>query len=123
MGCRLLLLRLTSLRLQRPPPPTQTNPTLSAFKRASTYSFGSIAFGSLIIALIQTVKFVLNSARRAHRNEFFIACVDCLLGCIENLVRYFNTYAFTQVAVYGKDYITAAKDTWSLFLSHGFDII
>ncbi|KNC54304.1 CTL-like protein [Thecamonas trahens ATCC 50062] len=99
------------------------NPTVGAFKRATTYSFGSVCFGSLIIAVIQTVRFVLRSARRANRNQFVVACADCLLGCIESLVQYFNVYAFTQVAVYGKGYREAASDTWDLFKSHGFDVI
>ena len=30
------------------------------------------------------------------------------------MAQYFNVYAFTQVATYGKDYIRAAKDTWRL---------
>lgn len=28
-------------------------------------------------------------------------------------------YAFTQVAIYGKTYCQAAKDTWQLVKSHG----
>jgi len=46
-----------------------------------------------------------------------------LAGIIEGLVEYFNHYAYTQVAIYGKDYISAAKDTWRLIKSHGIDII
>lgn len=40
------------------------NPTLKSAKRALTTSFGSIAFGSLIIALIQTLRGILSSVRR-----------------------------------------------------------
>jgi len=32
-------------------------------------------------------------------------------------------YAFTQVAIYGKSYCQAAKDTWALVKSHGVDAI
>jgi hypothetical protein len=28
-----------------------------------------------------------------------------------------------QVAIYGKDFITAAKDTWALFKARGFDVL
>ena len=30
-------------------------------------------------------------------------------GCIEGLLRYFNQYAFTQVAIYGKSYCNAGR--------------
>ena len=33
----------------------------------------------------------------------------CSLGCIEGLLRYFNQYAFTQVAIYGKSYCNAGR--------------
>ena len=46
-----------------------------------------------------------------------------LIGCIEGLVELFNKYAFTQVAVYGKPYCRAAKDTLSLLRLRGLDII
>jgi hypothetical protein len=42
---------------------------------------------------------------------------------IENLVQYFNIYAYTQVAIYGKDYCTAAKATWNLVKRRGIDAI
>jgi hypothetical protein len=103
-----------------------SNPSIKAFKRATTYSLGSICMGSLIIAILQTIKFMLQQARSNRGGgigAILAACAVCLLGCIESLVRYFNMYAFTQVAVYGKTYCQAAKSTWELFKSHGIDII
>jgi len=38
-------------------------PTISAFGRASFYSLGSIAFGSLIVALLELVKLLLHAAQ------------------------------------------------------------
>ncbi|ORZ38827.1 plasma-membrane choline transporter-domain-containing protein [Catenaria anguillulae PL171] len=70
------------------------SPTMSAFGRAMTTSFGSICYGSLLIALIQTLRSVL-----------------------------FNKYAYTQVAIYGKDFCRAAKDTWTLVKDRGIDAL
>lgn len=42
---------------------------------------------------------------------------------IEDILEYFNKYAFVQVAVYGKDYYTAGKDTWNLCKTRGIDAI
>lgn len=98
------------------------NPTLKSMKRALTTSFGSICLGSLLVALLQTLRTLLRSTRN-QRNAIFVWIVDCILGCIEGLIRYFNLYAFTQVAIYGKAYCEAAKDTWSLISSHGLEAI
>lgn len=97
------------------------NPVIQSFKRAITYSFGSICFGSLIVATIQTIRFLLQMAR--DENSIAGAIVDCILGIIQGLVEYFNYYAYTQIAIYGKPYIQAAKDTWSLVKSRGVDAI
>jgi tetrahydromethanopterin S-methyltransferase subunit F len=60
---------------------------------------------------------------RNEKNAILVCIVDCIVGIIENLLRYFNVYAFTQVAIYGKSYCEAAKDTWNLIQSHGVEAI
>lgn len=50
-------------------------------------------------------------------------CAVCILSCIEDIAQYFNHYAFTQVAIYGKDYCSAAKSTWALIKTRGIDAI
>lgn len=37
--------------------------------------------------------------------------------------RYFNRYAFIEIALYGKSYITSAKSTWRLFKDRGVDAL
>jgi hypothetical protein len=96
------------------------NPVFGAAKRAFTTSFGSIAFGSLLVALIQTVRYLLHSVRR---NDALGCIVDCILAMIESLVEFFNSYAYIQIAIYGKDFKTAAKDTWHLLKTSGCDLI
>ena len=89
------------------------NPTIASFKRASTTSFGSICFGSLLVAIVQVLRALARSQRDSEHP--FIACViECILGCVERLVRYFNRYAFVYVAMYGSSYIESAKRTFEL---------
>ena len=99
-----------------------SNPTVKSFQRATTTSFGSISFGSLLVATLETLRTLIRIAR-GQRDNIVAFCADCILGCIDNLLQYFNLYAFTQVAIYGKTYIQAAKDTWSLLHSHGVEAI
>jgi hypothetical protein len=72
------------------------NPTAKSAKRALTTSFGSICYGSLLIALIQTIT---NLVRKSARNSqaggkifcfFCLYCLDCVLKMIEALAEYFN---------------------------------
>jgi hypothetical protein len=73
-----------------------------------TYSFGSISFGSLIVSVIQFIKQIAAVGRAAAQQEgdtifqIIFCCLQCLAGLIEGLIQYFNHYAYTQVALYGK---------------------
>lgn len=97
-------------------------PVKGALKRAMTYSFGSIAFGSLIVAVIKTIRAMVYSMKSA-RHQLLRAITLCMLRIIDRIVRYFNHYAFTQIAIYGKTYCEAAKSTFHLFSHHGFEAI
>jgi len=103
------------------------NPTLNAFKRGATYSFGSICFGSLLVALIQTARWIVRSFQSKNQNNVaaqFISCIIiCLLNLLDRLVQYFNKYAYVQVATYGKSFTEAARDTWHLFEQHAMEAL
>ncbi|CAK7904932.1 protein Pns1p [[Candida] anglica] len=106
-----------------------SNPALGALKRALTYSFGSICFGSLIVSLIQLLKAVIQMLKQNAFNsgDYCAGCglliLDFIIGLIEWLVRYFNHYAYCYVALYGKNYIRSAKDTFDLIRFKGMDAL
>ncbi len=55
--------------------------------RAMTTSFGSICFGSLIVAVIQALKMLANTAR-AEGDAGIMACVaECILACLASIVE------------------------------------
>merc|ERR1712154_565569 len=58
--------------------------------------------------------------RNSKNGRSFLTVVAlCLLGCIERLIQYFNTYAYAQCAIYGTSFVTSAKATWNLFMNRG----
>jgi len=105
------------------------HPTLSSFGRASTLSLGSIAFGSLVVTLLDILRLLLNTIRNnadenGHPVEVCLAlCAECFVGCIEGMVQYFNRYAYIEIALYGKPYLRAAQDTWHLLRDRGIDAL
>ncbi|KAF9972185.1 putative choline transporter, neither null mutation nor overexpression affects choline transport [Actinomortierella ambigua] len=102
------------------------SPTVASFKRACTTSIGSICFGSLIVAIIQTLRALTTMLRGDGDNGFlvFLACIiDCILACIQGMAEYVNKYAYCQVAIYGKPFLVAAKDTWTILKDRGIEQI
>ncbi|KAL2834936.1 plasma-membrane choline transporter-domain-containing protein [Aspergillus cavernicola] len=103
--------------------------TRGAFKRATTYSFGSISFGSLIIAIINCLRQACSVAQRneAAEGNLFGSIMFWVLGCfislLDWLVTFFNRYAFCHIALYGKAYIPSAKDTWTMMKDRGIDAL
>jgi hypothetical protein len=89
--------------------------TRGAFKRSMTYSFGSISFGSLIVAIIQFLRQACSIVQQneAAQGNMVGSILFCILGCFIDLldwvVQFINEYAFSYIALYGKAYIPAAK--------------
>jgi hypothetical protein len=45
------------------------HPTLSSFWRASTFPLGTVAFGSLIVAILEIIRLLLSLARNSASVE------------------------------------------------------
>lgn len=99
--------------------PSNPAPTRPAFLRAITTSIGSICFGSLLVALVSTLRALLRSARRDACRDI----ADCLLGMVDRFLKFFNKYAFSTIAIYGYDFLTGAKRTGELLQSELFTAV
>ncbi|TYJ52097.1 protein PNS1 [Cryptococcus floricola] len=103
--------------------------SLKAFVRATTLSLGSIAFGSLLVTLLELLRLILQIFQQYESGQgdmigaALICVAQCCVGCIEWLIAYFNKYAYIEIALYGKAYIPAAKDTWRLLKDRGIDAL
>lgn len=78
----------------------------TSFKRAFRYHLGSLAFGSLIVAIIQMIIAVLEyiknktdntGAQKSKIYKCLISCVECILYCILKCVEFINKHAYIQV--------------------------
>lgn len=91
-------------------------------RRAMTYSFGSICLGSLLVAIVQTIKSLCESARDAE--DGLCSCIAvCLLNCLETIMEMFNEWAFVYVGIYGYGFVDAAKNVITLFKARGWTAI
>lgn len=94
-----------------------------SFCRSVTYSFGSICLGSLVVAIIQLMKHLVNQLRNNRRGAAgsLVLCVlECVMGCLQSIIEYFNKWAFVYVGIYGYDYATAGRKVITLFRAQGW---
>ncbi|GAB9474898.1 hypothetical protein Gpo141_00012013 [Globisporangium polare] len=103
--------------------------TLGAWLRAVTLNLGSICFGSLIVAILETIRQMLQIlASIANQSgncvvACLLSCISCLIGCLESWIEFFNRFAYTYVGCYGYSFITASKHVFKLFKSKGWSAI
>jgi len=97
----------------------------TSLKRLFRYHFGSIAFGSLILAIIQMIRLILAyfqaQAKKMQGKDsklikFVLGCLQCYLTCFEKCIKFLNKNAYIQIALSGKSFCGAAKDAFSLIM-------
>ncbi|RXH79334.1 hypothetical protein DVH24_040481 [Malus domestica] len=105
-------------------PSMPPNSLMKSLRYAVTTSFGSICYGSLFTAFIRTLRWKIRGVRsKIGNNECLLCCVDFLFHLVETLVRFFNKYAYVQIAVSGKGFNHSARDAWELFQSTGVEAL
>ena len=104
---------------------TEGHIILTSFKRAFKYHFGSIAFGSLIIAIVRFIMFFLEIFKKKAENSFgkkkqgkcfkcLMRCLDCCLICITKFLEFINKHAYIMISIKGDSFCTAAWEGFAL---------
>ncbi|XP_076274430.1 choline transporter-like 2 isoform X2 [Rhynchophorus ferrugineus] len=89
---------------------------------AVRYHLGTIAFGSLIIAICRIIRLCLEYIDRKlkkYDNEFtkaILCCLKCFFWCLEKFLKFINKNAYIMCAIHGKNFCSSAKDAFSLLV-------
>ena len=101
-------------------------PVLRSIGFTFGYHLGSIALGSLILAIIQFIRLLLEYLdRRTKRLQdtncllrWCLCCVKCCMWYLEKVVQYINKNAYIVMGVKGTSYCTSAGRAVSLILTN-----
>ncbi|KAG0043712.1 putative choline transporter, neither null mutation nor overexpression affects choline transport [Gryganskiella cystojenkinii] len=100
--------------------PGTKSPTSKSLKRACTRSFGTICFGALIYAIVQTVKSVLDF----FKENRFLGCIyEACFYAINDFISFITPLVYCEVAIYGKPFVQAANDAFTIVKDRGLDIV
>ncbi|XP_025905692.1 choline transporter-like protein 2 isoform X1 [Nothoprocta perdicaria] len=97
-------------------------PLFSAFGRALRYHTGSLAFGSLILAIVQVIRVTLeylDHRLKAADNKvakFLLGCLKCCFWCLEKFIKFLNRNAYIMIAVYGTNFCASARNAFFLLM-------
>ncbi|EQC34036.1 hypothetical protein SDRG_08250 [Saprolegnia diclina VS20] len=100
-------------------------PIIASFYRALRYHLGTLAFGSLIVAIIQFARLVLEyidqklkSAQQNTLVKVAMLCFKCCLWCFEKCIKFLNKNAYIIVAMKGDGFCSSMKESFSLLLAN-----
>lgn len=86
------------------------------------YHLGTLAFGSLIIAICRIIRVMLEYIDRKlkkYDNEVtkaILCCCKCFFWCLESFLKFINRNAYIMCAIHGKNFCGSAKDAFSLLM-------
>ncbi|XP_047427016.1 choline transporter-like protein 2 isoform X2 [Mugil cephalus] len=97
-------------------------PVFASLGRSLRYHTGSLAFGSLILSIIQIIRVLLEyvdhklKGAQSKPAKFLLCCLKCCFWCLEKFIKFLNRNAYIMVAIYGKSFCTSAKDAFMLLM-------
>ena len=105
----------------------EASPIRSSFKRGIRYHLGSLAFGSLIIALVRFIMVWLEYVKKRVEStstdkteskcfKCIISCLQCCMGCVGKIMEFVNKHAYIQIALKGDSFCTAAWEGFGLIV-------
>lgn len=99
-------------------------PVLFAFKRTLRYHLGSLAFGSLIIAIVQFIRAILNylqkrlQGKESRLLKVFFTMLQCCFKCLERFLKFISKKAYVMIAVKGDSFCVSAQRAFQLFVAN-----
>eukprot|EP00835_Amoeboradix_gromovi_P001237 NODE_53_length_26956_cov_0.387348.p3 type:complete len:572 gc:universal NODE_53_length_26956_cov_0.387348:4300-6015(+) len=97
-----------------------SSPVFHSLMNVVKYSLGSVALGSLVLAIVRFLRAILiysQRAAKAQKNKLLakvLGCLACCLSCIEGLVKFMNKNTYVVVGIYGTSFCKSAKTAFGL---------
>ncbi|KAJ6641805.1 Choline transporter-like 2 [Pseudolycoriella hygida] len=90
--------------------------------RTIRYHLGTLAFGSLIVAICRMIRVALeylDHKLKKYDNAFvraILCCMKCFFWCLEKFLKFINKNAYIMCAIHGKNFCGSAKDAFNLLM-------
>ncbi|XP_056263247.1 choline transporter-like protein 2 isoform X2 [Pseudoliparis swirei] len=104
-------------------------PVFSSLGRSLRYHTGTLAFGSLILSIIQIIRVLLEyldhklKGAQNKFTKFLLCCMKCCFWCLEKCIKFINRNAYIMVAIYGKNFCASAKDAFLLLIRNMIRVV
>ncbi|KAG8469178.1 hypothetical protein KFE25_007696 [Diacronema lutheri] len=102
-------------------------PVVAATRRVLRYHLGTVVFGSLTVAIVKYVRYMMNFVKQyadpENRYYGFVVkcvwcCIDCCLRSFEKLLEFISKNAYILCAVEGEPFCTSARHAFGYVVSN-----
>jgi len=86
------------------------------------YHIGTAAFGSLLIAIIQIIRYLIAKLQKYAKKadskvaNALLCCCQCCFYCFEMFMKFINKNAYIQTAIFGTSFCKSAREGFFLIL-------
>ncbi|XP_064552988.1 choline transporter-like 2 [Drosophila montana] len=100
-----------------------------AFCQTALYHLGTLAFGSLILAICRLIRLVLeyiDAKLKKYDNTVtraILCCMRCFFWLLETFLRFLNKNAYIMCAIHGKNFCSSAKDAFNLLMRNFLRVV
>lgn len=103
-----------------------TAPVVTSLHTTVRFHLGTIAFGSLLIAICQCLRIALEFLDRQTQGlqdsnivaKLVLKCVKCYMWCLEKFLKFITGYAYIYTAIEGMSFMGAARATFVLIMKY-----
>eukprot|EP00163_Fabomonas_tropica_P017466 TRINITY_DN3101_c0_g1_i2.p1 TRINITY_DN3101_c0_g1~~TRINITY_DN3101_c0_g1_i2.p1 ORF type:complete len:576 (-),score=200.56 TRINITY_DN3101_c0_g1_i2:392-2119(-) len=97
------------------------SPVLNSFGRVVRYHLGSLAFGSMLIAIVVTIRLIMAYIKKQVKKEntllkYIMCIIECCLWCFQKFLEFIATHAYIQIAIFGESFCKSAKEGFQLMV-------
>ncbi|XP_015746412.1 choline transporter-like protein 4 [Python bivittatus] len=102
---------------------------ISAFLRTLRYHIGSLAFGALILTIVQLIRMILQYLDHKLKDSnnkvarCILCCLKCCFWCLEKFIKFLNRNAYIMIAIYGKNFCVSAKNAFKLLMRNAVRVV
>jgi hypothetical protein len=96
------------------------------------YHLGSLAFGSLVLAIVQFIQIVLSYVQKHlfidkyagnAAVQYLCGCISCLMECFKRFIEFLNKNAYINIAYTSQNFCAAAWDSFNLLLNNALRFV
>lgn len=97
-----------------------TTPLLKAIGITTLYHMGTIAFGSLVLAICRMIRYILEVIEKKAKlynntlTRAILCCMKCFFWILENFLRFLNRNAYITCAIHSTSFCDSSKKAFAL---------